>query len=134
MRKEGFRAEPVEPPAFRTTAPHRYKVVGVDGERVEEGPRETPLDRPGIRIEASDRVYVVEPTGALRRVGAARVRRRSLPLKSKIVSASRIEAAIEQAERRRLHRKLKKAQGRHERVEKALAGADAALARARGEG
>lgn len=138
MKKRGFRAEPVGPPAFRT-AVHRF-VPDRDGRRphaVETAHRETPLDRPGIRVEATDRVYVVEPTGSLRRAAPRPVKHRPpMPFAAKvqkIVAASRIEADLEKTERRRVLRTMQKNQRLSERIDRAIGKAEAALALARGE-
>lgn len=102
----------LRPPSFRTTAPpptEVYKIVGVEVARYEERPipAETPLHRPGIVIQASDRDYVTAPDGSIRRRYGGRQKPGKPETRQQAKARERIEAELQKRDRRRRERTLR---------------------------
>lgn len=103
---------PLGPPTFRTEvhaweAPHDPKAPP----RVKTAVRETLIDRPGYRVEATDRSYITGPDGALRRADGGRRRKAKPPTparrRAEAARDERLQQELDRGERRRARRRLK---------------------------
>lgn len=107
------------PPSFRTTAPHQYRVLGAEGQKLQQAPSEVPLTTPGITIQASDRDYVTTPEGSIRRADGGRRRPHKPEARQQAKARERIEAGLQKRDRRRverLERHLAKGLGRARKI------------------